>query len=147
MARILLIDDNPDVLVLFEEILLIAGYQVDTGETFQAADDLLSLGEYDLLVTGSRVPDGTGMVLADKAKERGIAALIVTGFLHPLHRGNPGIEDHYTILQKPLTPNDLLAAVSSAIGRAVSPKNKPQSRVPHGIAQVSWVDMIATDRE
>jgi DNA-binding NtrC family response regulator len=145
VARILLVEDNPNILVLFEEILLIAGYQVDTGETFQAADDLLALGEYDLLVTDGRLPDGTGMVLADKAKEKGIAVLIVTGFLHALHRGNPSIEDQYTILQKPLTPNDLLAAVSSAIGCDQSKEVGQLSR--QGPAQVSWVDMIATDRE
>jgi DNA-binding response OmpR family regulator len=147
VARILLVEDNPDVLVLFEEILRIAGYQVYTGETFQAAQDLLALGEYDLLITDGRLPDGTGVALADKAKEKGIVALIVTGFLDALHRGSPGIEDHYTILQKPLTPNELLAAVGSAIGRAASPKDGPQPRIPHGLAQMSWVDMIATDRE
>jgi DNA-binding NtrC family response regulator len=146
VARILLVEDNPDILVLFEEILLIAGYQVDTGETFQAADDLLALREYDLLVTDGRLPDGTGTVLADKAKEKGIAALIVTGYLHALHRGNPSIEGQYTILQKPLTPSDLLAAVSAAIGCGQS-KEVGQLSWQDRPAQVSWVDMIATDRE
>ena len=56
MPRILLVEDNLDVLVLFEEVLMIAGYQVDTSDTFQAADDLLALGEYDLLVTDGRLP-------------------------------------------------------------------------------------------
>jgi DNA-binding response OmpR family regulator len=147
MARILLVEDDPGILALFEQVLLLAGYDVDTGETFQTANDLLASGEYDLLVTDGRLPGGTGMALAYKAKEKGIVTLIVTGFLHSFNRGNPGIEDHYTILQKPLTPKDLLAAISAAIGCAVSLTNRPKPHMPHGMTQVSWVDMIATDRE
>jgi DNA-binding NtrC family response regulator len=116
MSRILLVEDDPDVLVLFQEVLLIAGYEVDTAETFRTADNLLASREYDLLVTDGRLPDGTGTMLADKASAKGIAALIVTGFLHSLHRANPNIVlDHYSVLRKP-TPNVLL----TAIGRAIS---------------------------
>lgn len=117
MSRILLVEDDPDILTLFAEVLDIAGYEVDTAETFQAADELLTAGGYDLLVTDGRLPDGTGMVLADKAEAQSISALIVTGFLHALDLGNPRADlSHYAILRKPVTPQVLLGAITKTIG-------------------------------
>lgn len=116
MTRILLVEDDPGVLVLFEEILLIAGYHVDTGATFHVANDLLASREYDLLLTDGKLPDGSGLMLADTAKAKGIKALIVTGFLSELDR-KPGVDlNSYVVLRKPLAPTDLLAAVGGAIG-------------------------------
>jgi DNA-binding response OmpR family regulator len=120
MTRILLAEDDPGVLVLFEEVLLIAGYHVDTAETFQVADKLLASREYDLLLTDGKLSDGSGLMLADTAKAKGITALIVTGFFPELDR-KPGIDlNNYVVLRKPLTPTDLLAAVSGAIGDGTS---------------------------
>jgi two-component system, NtrC family, response regulator PilR len=119
VPRILLVEDDPDVLTLFEEVLHIAGYHVETAETFQAADNLLTSGGYDLLVTDGRLPDGTGVVLADKAKAQGIAALIVTGFLHALDLGSPSADlNQYTILRKPVTPQVLLGALTKTMAAA-----------------------------
>ncbi|HEV2173144.1 MAG TPA: response regulator, partial [Nitrospira sp.] len=77
MSRILLVEDDPGVLALFEDLLLAAGYQVETADTFQAADDMLALRDYTLLLSDGWLPGGTGMTLADHAKLKGIPALIV----------------------------------------------------------------------
>jgi DNA-binding response OmpR family regulator len=113
MPRILLVEDDPGVLLLFEEVLFGAGYQVDTADTFRAADDLLALREYDLLLSDGWLPDGTGMSLADHAKLKGIPALLVTAYIDRLWSRGPVINlNNYNVLQKPLTPGVLLAAVS-----------------------------------
>src|SRR5260370_27495022 len=65
------------LLLLFKEVLLGAGSQVDTAETFRGADNLL-VREYDLLLSDGQLPGGAGMMLADKAKAKCISALIVT---------------------------------------------------------------------
>jgi Response regulator receiver domain len=62
--RILLVEDDPDVLLVFEEVLIDAGYEVDTAATFREADNLLGLGEYDLLLSDGRLPDGNGAFVA-----------------------------------------------------------------------------------
>jgi two-component system, NtrC family, response regulator HydG len=112
MSRILLVEDDPDVLPIFKEILLDAGHQVDTAERFRAAGDLLASREYDLVVSDGRLPDGTGMMLADKAKAKGIPCLIVTGYLHDLRDSHPGVDfDQYAVLRKPVRSDVLLAAV------------------------------------
>src|ERR1700680_5020742 len=107
--RILLVEDDPDVLLVFEEVLVDAGYQVDTAATFREADNLLGLGEYDLLLSDGRLPDGTGLMLADKAKAKCIPALIVTGYLFWLHERDPKLDfNAYNILRKPVTPQVLI---------------------------------------
>ena len=112
MARILLVEDDPDVLLLFEEVLLDAGYQVDAAGRFREADNLLALRNYDLLLSDGRLPDGTGVILADHAKAKGVPAVIVTGYL----QSNPKLGvNAYTVLRKPVTPHVLLAWVDRAI--------------------------------
>src|ERR1700688_4682052 len=103
MARILLVEDDPDVLPIFEEILLEAGHQVDTAETLRAAAELLASRDYDLVVSDGRLPHGTGMKLADNAKAKGIKSLIVTGYLTGLRDSDPSLNfDNYTVLRKPV---------------------------------------------
>jgi DNA-binding response OmpR family regulator len=116
MTCILLVEDDPDVLLLFKEVLLDAGYQVDTAETFREGDDLLSSREYDLLLSDGRLPGGTGMMLADKAKARCVPALIVTGQLFWLQERNPKPDiNAYMVLRKPVTPKVLLGAITNTI--------------------------------
>lgn len=119
MSRILVVEDDPGVLVLFEDILLAAGYQVDTAGTFKAADDLLALRDYALLLSDAWLSDGTGMTLADHAKLKGIPALIITAYIDkPQQSGSPICWVNYTVLSKPITPNALIDSVSRMI-----PKN------------------------
>jgi CheY-like chemotaxis protein len=116
MALILVVEDDPDVLLLFQEVLADAGYKTDAAKTFCEAYVLLDLREYDLVLADGRLPDGTGITLADKAKSRGIPALIVTGYLPWLCDHNPKFDvSAYRVLQKPVRPSVLLAEVNNAI--------------------------------
>jgi DNA-binding NtrC family response regulator len=117
MSRILIVEDDPDVLLVFEEILVDAGHKTDAAKTFCDAYVLLDLQEYDLVLSDGRLPDGTGMMLADKAKAKGIPALIVTGYLPWLLDRNPKFDIRaYRVLQKPVRPSVLLAEVNNALG-------------------------------
>lgn len=114
MARILLIEDDPEVRLVVEHILIDGGYEVDTAERVAAGVDLLDSGSYDLLLADGRLPDGTGFELADKAASFGTPALIITGYafiLRELAR-NP---DRYRILLKPLHPAEILSSVQSML--------------------------------
>jgi DNA-binding response OmpR family regulator len=116
MTRILLVEDDPDVLLLFQEVLVDAGYQVETAATCREASGLLILRDYDLLLSDGRLPDGTGIMLADLAKAKRIPALIVTGYVVWLHELHPKLDiNAYNVLCKPVTPRVLLAKVGGAI--------------------------------
>jgi DNA-binding NtrC family response regulator len=119
MTCILVVEDDPDVLLLFEEVMVDAGYQVDTAATCGEASQLLALREYDLLLSDGRLPDGTGIVLADTAKVRRIPALIVTGYVGWLHERYPKLDiNAYNVLRKPVTPQMLLGTITNTIGAA-----------------------------
>jgi DNA-binding NtrC family response regulator len=118
MAHILLVEDDHDVLLVFEDILLEAGHQVDTAETFHVADDLFASREYDMVVSDGLLPDGTGLMLADKAKAKGTPCLIVTGYLGDLRDSAPSVNlANYSILRKPVSANVLQAAVGRMAAR------------------------------
>ena len=110
MPRILLVDDDTAVRLVFLEILFDAGYEVDTAHSFAAGSAILDSGHpFDLLITDGRFDGGTGCALADKATERGIPVLVVTG-------NTFGIDDaKYRVLAKPTRIEALLAAVASAL--------------------------------
>jgi DNA-binding response OmpR family regulator len=117
MTRILVVEDDPDVLLLFQEVLVDAGYQVDTAATCEEASQLLELRGYDLLLSDGRLPDGTGILLADTAKAKRIPALIVTGYVGWLHERYPKLDiNAYNVLRKPVTPQMLLGAITNTIG-------------------------------
>jgi two-component system, OmpR family, response regulator len=110
MTCILLVEDDPEVLLLFKEVLLGAGYQVDTAETFREADNLLALREYDLLLADGQLLGGTGVMLADKAKAKRVPAVIVTQ-----ERNSKLDINAYMVLRKPVTPKVLLGAITNTI--------------------------------
>ena len=117
MARVLLVEDDLHVRPVFEELLIEAGHQVDTAESYREAAKLLSLNDYDLLLTDGQLPDGTGIMLADEVRAKGMAALIITGYPLGLLQRNKTVNlEDYTILRKPIAPSALLAAVSYEIG-------------------------------
>lgn len=110
MPRILLVDDDTAVRLVFLEILFDAGYEVDTAHSFAAGSAILDTSHpFDLLITDGRFDGGTGSALADKAFERGIPVLVVTG-------NTFGIDDtKYRVLAKPMRTEALLSAVASAL--------------------------------
>jgi CheY-like chemotaxis protein len=110
MPRILLVDDDIAVRLVFLEILFDAGYEVDAAYSFEAGNALLETGHaFDLLITDGRFTEGTGAALADKADARGIPVLVVTG--NPLDLG----QTKYPVLAKPMRTAALLAAVKAAL--------------------------------
>jgi DNA-binding NtrC family response regulator len=114
MARILLVEDDPEVRILVEHVLLDAGYEVDSCETVEGGSELLSRRNYDLVIADGRLQDGTGMMLADDARERGTAALIMTGYAFVLHEAGVDLAQ-YDVLLKPIGPEELLGSVEKAL--------------------------------
>ncbi|HML11072.1 MAG TPA: response regulator [Stellaceae bacterium] len=114
MARILLAEDDADVLVVVEHVLLQGGYGVDTARNLEEAHELLLSRDYDLVVTDGRLPDGTGMELADAAREKSIPSLILTGYAFIL-RELAADPTKYRVLLKPLRPVEIIQAVKDTL--------------------------------
>ena len=81
-ARILVLDDEPDLRTLYELTLLREGHQVDAVGTVAEAREELTQRTYDLLITDMRLPDGLGLdLLSDgTAQARCQRSIVVTAY-------------------------------------------------------------------
>ena len=61
VARVLLVDDEPDILELLEMAMLKMGLAVDKAASLQEALLKLAARHYDLCLTDMRMPDGNGL--------------------------------------------------------------------------------------
>ncbi len=62
-ARILVIDDEPDLRTLYELTLLREGYRVEAAGDLAQARSQLESGQFDAVITDMRLPDGLGLEL------------------------------------------------------------------------------------
>ena len=60
-ARLLVLDDEPDLRTLYELTLLREGHHVDTAACVSDALQLLAQEAYDAVITDMRLPDGSGL--------------------------------------------------------------------------------------
>ncbi len=113
MARILLVEDDPDVRPSIEQLLLAAGYSVDAAGTFAGAMTLLSTNAYDLVIADAQLEDGNGLDIARAAKSREAKALMLTGYASkfPLE-----VLERHPCLSKPVRAEALLRAVAQYLG-------------------------------
>ena len=62
-ARVLVVDDEPDLRTLYELTLLREGHEVQTAGTLAEARGQLAAGAFDVVITDMRLPDGLGLEL------------------------------------------------------------------------------------
>ncbi|MBV8493265.1 MAG: response regulator [Alphaproteobacteria bacterium] len=118
MARILLVEDDANLLLLMEHVLRSEDHQVDLAITVQEARARLARSRYDLVLTDGKLPDGTGMQVGDAASAGGMKTLIVTGFAFQLPSEELG---RFEYLLKPVRPSELLRAVERMLASCGSP--------------------------
>jgi DNA-binding NtrC family response regulator len=86
-ARILVVDDDPQIRDLLKTFLERNGYEIETADCTRSAIDRLQAGEYDIILTDKNMPDGTGdteagMILLKYVKENvpSSEVIMITGF-------------------------------------------------------------------
>ena len=140
--RLLVVDDEPDLLTLYELTLVREGYHVECAATVEEAWALL-LGQplssgsagaeqateaplgapFQLLITDMRLPDGTGMDLLRRIEEAGRQekAIVITAYGSPENAVEALKAGAYDYLTKPVDLRQFRAVVASALGRAAGP--------------------------
>ena len=136
--RLLVVDDEPDLLTLYELTLVREGYHVECAATVEEAWALL-LGlpnggsragdgqtavqppgaPFQLLITDMRLPDGTGMDLLRRIEESGRQekAIVITAYGSPENAVEALKAGAYDYLTKPVDLRQFRAVVASALGR------------------------------
>jgi two-component system cell cycle sensor histidine kinase/response regulator CckA len=114
-ARILIAEDEVSVRAYIDRVLRDAGYlTVRAVDGMDALDLATHLGPIDLLVTDELMPRMLGHDLARQLRKQNpdLRVLFVTGYSDRLGEEKPTWEKHEARLDKPVTPNELLGAVS-----------------------------------
>ena len=79
-ARVLVLDDEPDLRTLYELTLLREGYRVEAAGDLQQARELLREQAFDAVITDMRLPDGLGLELLREisAQQRPERCVVIT---------------------------------------------------------------------
>ena len=118
-SRVLVVDDEAEIVDLMRDLLEGAGYEVATAESGAVALALLESARFDAIVSDLRMPDMDGATLWREVKQQhpGLAQrmLFVTG-----DTLSPGAREFLrkarcTGLDKPFSKADLLAAVAQLL--------------------------------
>jgi PAS domain S-box-containing protein len=118
-ARILVVDDEPEITELVRSMLESAGWEVATAESGAVALELLGEARFDAIVSDLRMPDMDGAAFWRAVRERAPAlarrTLFVTGdTLSPEAQQFLG-KARCPSLDKPFAKSDLLAAVQELL--------------------------------
>jgi two-component system NtrC family sensor kinase len=119
--RILVVDDESDVLKLLTDLLQIEGFAVDTAKSGADALSRLEQAEYDALLVDLRMPLVTGVELLDEIARRDPAlsrrAIFMTGDQLFGERvalvTRPGVP----LVTKPFRAEDLVQALRAVLDR------------------------------
>ena len=120
-ARILVVDDEPDLLMVTSDTLRKFGYKTITATTAQEALSILasSMGRsVDMVLTDVVMPGGTtGFELAQLIEEKHprIAVLVTSGFTGKLNGHGARSCGNRTVLHKPFDEHSLAAAVTQTL--------------------------------
>ena len=117
MAKILVVDDNPDVLNLIADILESHDHEVKTVSNGASAIKELESNDYDMVLTDLMMPDVDGMQVLENAilKAPKTICIILTGhgtIKSSVEAIKKGAFDYIT---KPVSPSELLIFVEKAL--------------------------------
>lgn len=116
-ARILVIDDEPDLRTLYELTLLREGYRVETAGSLQEARDQLKQQRFDTIITDMRLPDGSGTdILAQlRAEQRPERCVVITAYGSAENAVESLKAGAFDYLSKPVDLKQFRAVVANAL--------------------------------
>jgi two-component system KDP operon response regulator KdpE len=117
-ARVLVVDDEPQIVRGLKVILRKAGYEVEAAETKREAIDALSVRPPDAMVLDLVLPDGSGVdVCADARKWTDLPIIVLSAVgdeREKVRALDAGADDYVT---KPFGVDELLARLRAALRR------------------------------
>ena len=128
-ARVLIIDDEPDALMLLRRVLEDHDARVQTASATDAALAMLTEETFDLIVSDIGMPGGDGYEFIAELRTRGVStpAIALTAFAHTADRERALSAGYQAHIAKPLNVDALLAAVDSLIPTRERARHSPRS--------------------
>ena len=145
--RILVVDDEPDVLRICERVLRGAGYNVRAVSSGFEAVRLAGTEPFDCLLTDIKMPgmDGLDVAGATRAVNSNLVCVTMTGYSTmdtAIEALRLGVEE---FLIKPFTPQDLLIAVGRALEKERLRRESARLRALLPLFEANRVFMSTTE--
>ena len=120
MARILVVDDNPDERLIYSAVLHYHGHTVDEAADARVGIQLAQDRQPDVILMDVHLPVMNGLLAAEILKATpntsSIPILCLTGYdVNPAHAIASGCNE---FLRKPVAPTDLTRVVDSLLSRS-----------------------------
>ena len=124
--RLLVIDDDPDILAVLKANLELYGYETALAGTWEAARAVLDREHPDLVILDRMLPDGEGIAICQdiKSRSRRIPVIMLTA-KDRVSDKVAGLEsgaDDYIV--KPFETIELIARVKACLRRYAPPENR-----------------------
>jgi OmpR-family two-component system manganese-sensing response regulator len=115
MARVLIVDDDPDLVETLSEVFECENHQSDCAETGKQALELLSAGRYDLVLLDWQLPDMDGLQVCRQYRKSGGSDRIImlTGMRDAQSRVDGSAAGADDFLTKPFTVEQLLECMAA----------------------------------
>jgi two-component system, OmpR family, KDP operon response regulator KdpE len=118
-GRVLVVDDEPQILRALRVILRDAGFEVVTAQTMQEALDAAALRAPDAAIVDLILPDGNGIDVCRSIREWSHMPILVLSAVgeetEKIRALDAGADDYVT---KPFAPGELTARLKAALRRA-----------------------------
>jgi two-component system response regulator PilR (NtrC family) len=143
-ARILVIDDEPDLRTLYELTLLREGYRVETAGSLQEAREQLAQQQFDAVITDMRLPDGMGtdILVQLRADQRPERCVVITAYGSAENAVNSLKAGAFDYLTKPVDLKQFRGVVANAIQGTNS--STAQTGGPHTSAATKATPTLAS---
>jgi two-component system response regulator PilR (NtrC family) len=132
VPRVLVVDDEADILELLELTLVRMGLEVERASGVQEAKQRLDRGKFDLCLTDMRMPDGDGLEVVRHITEQGLDVPVAVITAHGNLENAVAVlkAGAFDYLSKPVALDQLRSLVSSALRLpAAATPGKPGGRV------------------
>jgi len=117
--RILIVDDDPVIILSCRRILGMEGFAVSSAEDGESGIKLVSNEAFDMIITDVRLPDVNGMIVLRESRiiQPSAGIMVITGY--------PTVEDAveatrlgaFEYIEKPFTPDFMLNAVKQVFDK------------------------------
>jgi len=129
-SRLLLIDDEEDILAALGEYFSLLDYKVDTAATGEAARSLMAAHAYDIIISDLRldgVRDHTGLELLREARasQTEVKTILLTAYGRPvlaLDAMRIGVD---AVVHKPVDLSKLAGMVANLLSQTSAPLGHP----------------------
>ena len=124
--RVLVVDDEPQIVRGLKVILRDAGYAVETASTKKEALDAVAVRPPDAVVLDLVLPDGSGVDVCSEIREWSALPILVLSAVgderEKVRALDAGADDYVT---KPFGTDELLARLRAVLRRAVDEDSEP----------------------